>query len=379
MDGLRGVASLIVVMCHCMLISTVFASSVYGPVTARRGSWAWWVSETPLHTFWDGTPAVVVFFVLSGFVLVAPRLHRSGGWLGYYPKRMLRLYLPTLAAVGLAVLWTYAAHRQPIVGASRLLNANHAVDGAGVLRDMELVRGANSLDSPLWSLRYEVLFSLLLPAYVWFARVAPRWWLVKILGTLAIIGYGFQAGHTSTWAMAIFALGAVLAAHAHRIATVLRHPGLWLVAGVVLVNGTVMTTIDGIPSHAFAVSAVSYGAVAAGALLLVAVMLTGGRVAGWFETRPAKWLGERSFSLYLVHEPLLIAVALWFHGQVNTGLLLAIVVPASLLLASLFRKLVEKPCHQLAQATGATIDRAEVAVKRWWRHGSVPSGAVPAP
>lgn len=59
-----------------------------------------------------GQAAVLVFFVLSGFVLSRPFLAEPpSGWRGYYPRRLLRLYLPVWGA--LLLTWglaTVAAH-----------------------------------------------------------------------------------------------------------------------------------------------------------------------------------------------------------------------------------------------------------------------------
>ena len=56
-----------------------------------------------------GVACVVVFFVLSGVVLsIAPlarlREGRPYDWLGYYPRRVVRLGLPLAAAVALGVV-----------------------------------------------------------------------------------------------------------------------------------------------------------------------------------------------------------------------------------------------------------------------------------
>jgi hypothetical protein len=77
LDGLRGVAALIVVVHHTLLTvpSLSVAYFLDGPA-AVRGSKAWWLSWTPLHLIWAGGEAVIVFFVLSGFVLALPYVNQ---------------------------------------------------------------------------------------------------------------------------------------------------------------------------------------------------------------------------------------------------------------------------------------------------------------
>ncbi len=68
---------------------------------AQAAAWSpawslvWWLYRTPLRVLWAGPEAVLVFFVVSGFVLTLP-LARSGRfeWLVHYARRALRPYLP---------------------------------------------------------------------------------------------------------------------------------------------------------------------------------------------------------------------------------------------------------------------------------------------
>jgi len=69
LDGLRGLASLVVLVHHCFLISPQLAAAVDSNGTGPFESWVWWVTFTPVHLLWAGQEAVIVFFILSGFVL----------------------------------------------------------------------------------------------------------------------------------------------------------------------------------------------------------------------------------------------------------------------------------------------------------------------
>lgn len=69
-----------------------------------------------------------------------------------------------------------------------------------------------------------------------------------------------------------------------------------------------------------------------------------------FLTLPAvHWLGGVSFSLYLVHEPIAVAVGQLLPGPL-LPLALLLTVPLSLLAAWGFSIIVEKPSHRLAQS-----------------------------
>ena len=71
LDGLRGIAALVVVVHHSLLVAPRLAEP-YLHTGAPMTGWAWWMTYTPLHLFWAGTEAVYLFFVLSGFVLARP-------------------------------------------------------------------------------------------------------------------------------------------------------------------------------------------------------------------------------------------------------------------------------------------------------------------
>ena len=66
------------------------------------------------------------------------------------------------------------------------------------------------------------------------------------------------------------------------------------------------------------------------------------------------WLGTRSFSLYLVHEPIVVSVAFLLHAT-NPFHVALIAVPLSLLAAEAFFWAVERPNPRLAGFVGKSI------------------------
>src|SRR3569623_1763721 len=105
LDGLRGIAALVVVIHHALLIHPTrelqYEVGQRGPAmgTAQR-----WFTSTPLHLVWAGGEAVLVFFVLSGLVLALPYLNgvRAPLWERYFARGIVRRFLPGFAAVFLA-------------------------------------------------------------------------------------------------------------------------------------------------------------------------------------------------------------------------------------------------------------------------------------
>jgi hypothetical protein len=87
------------------------------------------------------------------------------------------------------------------------------------------------------------------------------------------------------------------------------------------------------------------------------------------------WLGRVSFSLYLVHMPVLAATVHATHGLFSPWAALAVGVPLSLLAATAFYAWVEAPAHRLSRGIGSAT--AADAAKGEAAHRGGP--AVPEP
>jgi peptidoglycan/LPS O-acetylase OafA/YrhL len=366
LDGLRGLAALVVVLHHCLLALPPLADPYRSGRPPAEGVWAWLV-YSPLHVLWQGPAAVYLFFVLSGYVLTLPALRASFCWSAYLPSRLVRLYLPTAAAVLLAVLVYALVPHEARPGASWWVNRHDLdVTPAWVAKDMLLVLGTNSLNSPLWSLRWEVLFSLLLPLFVFLARRVGRAWPVALVGLLVLCWVGGRtSGHGGAlYYLPMFALGAVLAAQRRLVGPWWerrvggRRTGrVLLVVGVLLLSTHWMMIGVGVTTSWVRTAGVVLEL--AGALLLVMTAIWSPAACRPLEHPVARWLGSRSFSLYLVHEPLAVAISMLLplDDQLLTPLL---TVPLALLVAEGFFRLVERPSHRLARGVSRRTTAAIV-------------------
>ncbi|QDY89043.1 acyltransferase [Arthrobacter sp. UKPF54-2] len=356
LDGLRGIAALVVVACH--LISTLpkIGEVVFDHRSAPLDTGGMWAVFSPLHLLWNGTPAVHVFFVLSGFVLILPFTGASAArsWAPYYAKRLLRLYVPAWAALALAVSLIALIPRS----ASPLQSSwadMYVVDPslARAAKDSLLLLGASTLNTPLWTLRWEVLFSLLLPAYVFVALRWRRFWHLKLgmLLMLTVVG-GVLHVEALTY-LPIFAIGAILGAEREGIRRLTRSwPRLvWLpitAAGLFLANAEWV-------SRAQPIAGVE-ALITVGATLIVLVFLLCGSAKRLGDTAVAQWLGRVSFSLYLVHLPIILA-GVTLLRNVSLPLPLAVSAAAALVVAELFYRYVERPAHRLSIAAGRAVER----------------------
>ncbi|ROS63801.1 peptidoglycan/LPS O-acetylase OafA/YrhL [Curtobacterium sp. PhB172] len=345
LDGLRGVAAAVVLIHHGLLVVPSLSDGNNGlPVPSSRA----WLVDSPLHLFWAGGEAVFVFFVLSGFVLTLPSLRRAQDWFAYYPSRLLRLYVPVVASVALALVLFLLVPRTADPGASGwLLRHVEPLTAGGLLGDVTLW-SPTRLNSPLWSLTWEVAFSLLLPVFVLLAKATSRVWWLTAVAALLLSAHGRQVHEDWLMYLPMFLLGSALAAGWERIPEIRRGPG-WVLAALAVLGITfewwVPRSMVGL--HVPIVVLASAGLI----VLLCGKWLPAERVMLGPVPRA---LGRLSFSLYLVHEPITVSVALLLPTSVP-WLTPIIAIPVAVVVAGLFARLVELPAHRLAKRVAKTI------------------------
>ena len=113
LDGLRGIAALVVVFHHVLLTYPAAWAIWSNAPDAPRSGLFWLLEKTPFYLLFSGPAAVMVFFVLSGSVLTSSytKVDR-GDYTSYCPKRLCRIWLPFAAALfGAAILYKLLAQR----------------------------------------------------------------------------------------------------------------------------------------------------------------------------------------------------------------------------------------------------------------------------
>ena len=352
------------------LLSPAIAEHVADRGTAPR-AWTveWWLTVTPLRLLTAGDEAVFVFFVLSGLVLNLPVLAaRSFDWLSFSAARVWRLSVPTAASIVLSFLLIKLWPREVDDGGSSWLEPPYNPVSAGwpdVVRGMDLLFSDPILNGPTWTLRWELLFSLLLPLAVGIglllARI-PAWSAVVVLS--AVMTGGLLLGLPAMLYLPMFMLGVLLALNLSALtdgvaALAARWPrGTRLGYAVAVVVALAMLSayflvrphIDSSGMIAVAARVTSV----LGAALLVALIAAALPNAGWLSRPAAQWLGRISFSLYLVHQPILASVG-FALGPERWILAGATGAAASILVAVVFWKLVEGPSHNGAKWFGRKV------------------------
>lgn len=362
--GLRGLAASVVVVYHAMLIFRVGDADDPHRLPVDTADPMLSIVHLLIDVVFNGAAAVLLFFVLSGTVL-AMSMDRTGAHLRDFPsylvKRASRLF-PLLVVVTLASAALHLFYFQPQdLPATTSWMGNYFAHEPGAREVLGNAIGAsNSLNSPAWTIRVELIASALFPAL--YVLAGRRVFVLGTLVALAVLAfmpplsYRFHYFHMF---LISFFVGALIPRHGAAVAQRFdRLPGLVRVGLLACVVGTALAfrRLVSPQSH---VDPLSVLVMTAAAAFVVAVVLHGrsGRV---LEAPVLVRLGDISYGVYLIHFAVLFALA---HALAPTlprfmtpleaivaNLLLAVATLAiTIPLAILTYRLVERPFQDLGR------------------------------
>jgi peptidoglycan/LPS O-acetylase OafA/YrhL len=299
LDSVRGVAAFSVMLAHL--------AGPFMPGVTRY--------------IFTGVPAVIVFFVVSGFCIHYPYRDSPVPVAAFWSARAIRMLLPALVAMALARL-------------------------VGILE-------YNFIDGYiLWSIVCELFYYAAYPILAVVARFVGWRWLCAVSAIIAyavVICLGsdqYGSVHNYGWylnwivLLPSWLLGCILAqelAQEHRPATNMM-PMRLAMAAAASISYWLSSRYIGfhLTMNAFA--------------LLVFFWLKAEIAnARFVRSLLLEDIGKSSYSLYLIH---VIAAATLAKLAIETPF---IVVPAALLFTYLFYRLVERPAHQLSRSVFADI------------------------
>ncbi|MEO6825694.1 MAG: acyltransferase [Microbacteriaceae bacterium] len=360
LDGLRGVAALVVVLHHTMLVTGTFPASM--PTDFAGGSLEWWLSFSPLKVLTAGWESVMVFFVLSGLVVSLPVLKNKGfDWVAYYPRRVVRLLVPVMGSVLVAALWVMAIPQVSKQASGTWLSSSSTPNFSWeyIVKGMDLFGGDGQINNPVWSLRWELLFSLLLPLFVIGATVIRKWWLAGLAGCVFLTWLGLHSQADSLTYLPVFFIGAMIAVgiddvrrFTDRVNRLALRNLIWLgflLAGSMLL---VVSWFTGpLPKDLTEITTILRALTPLAAGMLVVGCLGWPALGALLSMRPFQFVGKISFSLYLTHVPVIIFSHYLFGGYpLIYGQLFGIAV--SLMVAVAFWWVFERHSHGWSKRAG---------------------------
>lgn len=313
LDLMRGIAAFIVCLEHWRNLLYVD----YWHINSHRALFA-----LPYVITSAGRQAVVIFFVLSGFLISGSifRLTQRGqwNWRLYMTHRLVRLWIVLIPALILGAVLDLAgirSHLAPALYAGQT-GTHVLVDVADSLHFSTFVGNLFFLqgimvktfgsNGPLWSLAYEFWYYVFFPsAFLVFRRGTPM--IVRIVSAVAFLACAWFVGRDILLVFPLWLLGTVLAlVPAPRVGVRLRViviivycPLFFILAKTSLVSGVLSDYILGAATFALLWSLLAAKS-AAPANRRVAIS----RIAARF-----------SYTLYLVHVPFLVLLAAATEGE----------------------------------------------------------------
>lgn len=318
LDGVRGLVAALIVLSHAYW--EVFPSGK-GTVLPALAQFVYKPLEYPNK--------VSVFVALSGFLLAWTCLKQNpnkpvikGGLKEFFLRRALRIIPPYYACL---VLFLFLIATVPALHAPAGVRWDVALvvgESHGVLLSHALLLHNLSLDwmlkinPPLWSLAVEWQL------YYFFAFLfVPIW---RRFGLAPVVGLSFALGllphfllpatqnydWTCPWFLAIFGLSFIAAKICRQVPPKLllkraRYAPLW---GIFLLLGVVQLTNSWSEEAARIPLDITFGVLTLCILVKGTVSVAMGErsfLRLFLESRPLQFLGKISFSLYLIHFPLL--------------------------------------------------------------------------
>lgn len=365
LDGVRGVAALVVVFGH---FKNAF---FYAPENGSISTGFW--KQFDLF-FLTGGFSVQLFFVLSGFVLAYNSFARKSFLKKQFIKRGYRLFAPVLVSSLLYYLfaqnnWFWfkqlsTHHTSPWIsehwtgsGYSFFEFIKKFFYDFILFMDWGFILNTNS---SLWTIPIEFYWSYALFAAFFIVKFLKNELLGNlIMASILLFIIRFAPFKGVVYGL-LFLMGALLAYNYQSLQKWINRPLKYLlilatILLMVLVESNRLPNTDNTPFRwSYLVAA-----------FMITAVLVIKPLQGFFSTRIIKWLGRISFSLYLLHLLVLGSLGAWLFVNVpflrsDAGLfaLLAVLLIVIFAISHLFTIFVDEPMM-------AFFDKVYKQVKEW--------------
>jgi peptidoglycan/LPS O-acetylase OafA/YrhL len=331
--ALRALAALIIVWHHFAL---------YPPLR----DWAAPVLGDMLDWFATHGRATQVFFVVGGYVMarsMSAQLWGGGAILGFVRERYIRLGLPYLAVLAIVLpAYLFARGWVPDAVLGQPVTPQQLLAHLFFLQD---ILGYEPLSAGLWFVCINFQIGLIYAALLWLRDVPGR-------GRIDAVGLG-------GWGLSVFSLFHANLDTAWDVWALYFFPYFFMGVVVHRARRSGVAAVEFWLFLALLVAAMAFEwrwrlgiAVAVGLLLFYGDRF--GFVSFWPRNRLLAWLGRISYSLFLIHFPVLVLVgAVWTRLgwneplQAVTGLIVAFLL--SIVVAAFFHRWIEAPAGRLAR------------------------------
>jgi peptidoglycan/LPS O-acetylase OafA/YrhL len=344
LDSIRGIASLVVLLMHAMLLSIPESTIYYRPKLRIIQAY-----------LLNGNLAVITFFVLSGCVLALSILHEKGifSYLSYVLRRVARLWIPFAVAFLGAVL--ILSILQKIGGP-----INESFDWAlpstawGYITALFMVGVGHDdlVNPPIWTLFVEMHVSLLIPFIV--RRNKRSMLILTVVGILisnvcGIVYSKVDGGNFRTsidvigrillsiYYIQFFVIGVSIAVFRNEIRSYFQKLGKYT---LILISISLLLFMS---SYWFAVAELKDAGYMIFSAVVVMYCVSFDRLNRLLSHSLFAYLGRISFSLYLVHLPILASACHLLRPYIGVYASIVLGCIAVFPVAHIFNLFVEGP------------------------------------
>jgi peptidoglycan/LPS O-acetylase OafA/YrhL len=362
LDSLRGLAALAVAIHHWHILWTLAPHSKYAAVI---------VQMLPFRLLIAGHASVMMFFVLSGFVLSLPQVRgKQVDYVPYLVKRVCRIYLPYLVALAVAVLACWKWHGRHAYGLWVDSAWPEAPQCSSILQHLLFIGSYRYVyNFSFWTLVQEMRISLIFPP-------------------VCVLAIRFGRNGAAALALGLLLAGALmgdLAPATAILGTTVSYTGMFVV-GILLARWLpeMRKVMENLNSKyywalfAFCVALYAYapsvfyamhwnfpawdGFTAIGAAGLILFSLVDKKLEALLLHRSVTFLGRISYSIYLLHLPVLLTFGFLFYGRLLPIFWIGPYLITTILLATIMYHAVELPAIELGRELASRVSSSASAL-----------------
>ncbi|MGX5560987.1 acyltransferase family protein [Bacillus thuringiensis] len=352
LDSIRGLAALTVVFGHFCLMLPSLPNSI---------------KFSPLRFLWAGGEAVIVFYVLSGFVLSMALYHSKTNYWGYLIKRFVRIYIPYYFWIIVTFVLFILFSSYEVVGLRDWFydRWQGSITKLDILNHFVLLNNffTENYNPVIWSLAQEMRISIVFPLlFLLFYKLnwkktilfALSFSLISVVLNMLHIGKaeGFYNGYADTLHFtSMFMVGMLLFKYQEKLIYSYRNmkkfkKGFLITLGVILYLYSIL--IYGFSRNDTTFLIKDWGVVM-GVSIFIIMAMSNLKVKAFLNKSVFVYLGEISYSIYLCHFPIMMVLFKLLYTKIPIFFLLTLCIAMTLFFSIVSYHLIEKKCINWAK------------------------------
>lgn len=325
-ESLRGLAALMVAICHSQLVLMVNGHGDLWCLNVGQTEGFQAIVTKFLLMVFNGSAAVSLFFVISGLVLGlsldkhSHELFRNGA--SFILRRAFRIYPALILSLLFVGMWLPLIYPAPdYEGASRMFQPLYRVpQAADFVANLLFI--SNQMNPVIWTLKVEMEVALLLPVMHLINRNSGP--LVNLVLLLLLMWMSITPEETGTgiWIFAFY-LGLMLPTWGHWLVSVVRTSPIGEITSLALTVAVFGSARHVLYGTGYAM--LTWVIESLCAMMILACIVYHRELKLWkaLDLKLLRVMGRISYSFYLLHFPIHYLVGVAVFHLVSSGTLLS--------------------------------------------------------